>query len=102
MSRTIISTKKEIASDKGKQEADFIIVDKEIQSLINVEVKTFLGKYPGLEKRKEDWPKEKVKKQMRKVREILGDSFQFDIGFVYQFAIISYTPNGTLKKRIRY
>ena len=71
------ATKKEIAQDEGKQEADFIIVDKDIQTLINIEVKTFLGKYP--EKPKKDWPKEKVKKQMSKVREIVGDAFQSDI-----------------------
>ena len=73
------ATKKEIAQDKGKQEADFLIVDKDIQTLTNIEVKTFLGKHPDPEKPEEDWPKEKVKKQMRKVREIVGDAFQSDI-----------------------
>merc|ERR1712008_294016 len=71
------ATKKEINKDEGKQEADFVIVDKDIQTLINIEVKTFLGKDP--EKPKKDWPKEKVKKQMRKVREIVGDAFQSGI-----------------------
>merc|ERR1712008_155674 len=65
------ATKKEIAQDDGKQEADFLIVDKDIQTLINVEVKTFLGKNPDSRIAKENWPKEKVKKQMRKVREIV-------------------------------
>ena len=73
------ATKKEIAQDTGKQEADFIIVEKDTQTLINVEVKTFLGKHPDPKKSKESWPKEKVKKQMRKVREIVGDAFQSDI-----------------------
>ena len=73
------ATKKEITQDTGKQEADFLIVDKDIQTLINVEVKTFLGKHPDPKKPRENWPKEKVKKQMRKVREIVGDAFQSDI-----------------------
>ena len=71
------ATRKEITQDDGKQEADFVIVDKDIQTLINIEVKKFLGKEP--KKAKKEWPKEKVKKQMRKVREILGDAFQSDI-----------------------
>ena len=73
------ATKKEIADGKGQQEADFLVVDKDIQTLINIEVKTFLGKHHDPEKPEKDWPKEKVKKQMSKVREIVGDAFQSDI-----------------------
>ena len=94
------ATKKEIAQDKGKQEADFLIVDKDIQTLINVEVKTFLGKHPDPEKPEEDWPKEKVKKQMRKVREILGDSFQSDIKGPWKLVSIIFYIESELEIKI--
>ena len=55
------ATKKEINDlGTGKQEADFLIADKDSQILINIEVKQFLGKYPS--KLEKDWPTTKVKK----------------------------------------
>ena len=51
------ATKKEIADGTGKQEADFLVVDKDIQTLINVEAKSFLGKHHDPEKPEKDWPK---------------------------------------------
>ena len=83
------ATKKEInQSGEGKQEADFLIVDKEIQTLINIEVKSFLGKNP--DQPDEDSPTTKVTKQMAKVREILGDAFQSDLKGPWKVVSIVY------------
>ena len=55
------ATKKEITQQgTGKQETDFLIVDKDSHALINIEVKSFLGKWH--DQPEKDWPTTKVKK----------------------------------------
>ena len=63
-------------NEKNEQEADFLITNYATQTLINIEVKKFLGKYG--DKPKEEWPTTKVEKQLKNVKRILGDSFQAD------------------------
>ena len=66
------------AKKKGnEQEADYLTINYATQTLINIEVKRFLGSYEH--KDEKDWPITKVKKQLAKIREIIGDSFQQDI-----------------------
>ena len=67
------------ASKKNNEhEADFLIANYATQTLISLEVKKFLGKLKK-PKSEKDWPTTKVKQQLKKIREILGETFQEDV-----------------------
>ena len=67
------------ASKKNNEhEADFLIANYATQTLISIEVKKFLGK-PKITNPKKEMPTTKVKQQLKKIREILGETFQEDV-----------------------
>ena len=67
------------ASKKNNEhEADFLIANYATQTLISLEVKKFLGK-PKITNPNKEMPTTKVKQQLKKIREILGETFQEDV-----------------------
>ena len=80
--------KQKSQQSSSQQEADYIILDNGIRALINIECKAKIGKYEGEPESK--WPSTKVEKQMKKVREIVGDSFQTDVKGPWKVFSIAY------------